>query len=329
MAIDININNQNKHWILVILGKVKDALLSIWNYIIKIYKSIYSFAKRKRKLLVGIVVLLILIGATMIGLSYYYDEYLPKKLLDDALSEINNNFYNEKNDSAKGEYAYYILTTDEWGYKNVYDSQIDERLLDLKKEAFHFIESQAFAGNASCQYNLGRLYSLPPKISIWGSHRIELKRFVMRDSVKAAYWWNEAAQQGYIEAYNNIGAAYAMGFGVKKDIRKAIEWIRKGAEAGDATAQYNYGCYFEEGYKEKSGSHREIRRTANFYYDNDKVVRQEYDENKGTSVTYYWDEVNDSVVVIPKDIEQAKYWWKKAAEQGDVNAKERLQQIYN
>ena len=34
------------------------------------------------------------------------------------------------------------------------------------------------------------------------------------------------------------------------------------------------------------------------------------------------------MVLLPKDIEQALFWWKKSAAQGNTYAKERLQKIY-
>ena len=39
--------------------------------------------------------------------------------------------------------------------------------------------------------------------------------------------------------------------------------------------------------------------------------------------------VDDYETLIVKDIEQAKFWWKQSAAQGNEVAKERLQQIYN
>ena len=41
------------------------------------------------------------------------------------------------------------------------------------------------------------------------------------------------------------------------------------------------------------------------------------------------DEVPDYEVLLEKDIEQAKYWWGKAAEQGHSGAIDALQKIYN
>ena len=42
----------------------------------------------------------------------------------------------------------------------------------------------------------------------------------------------------------------------------------------------------------------------------------------------YMVDVDDYEVLIPQDIEQAKYWWQKAAAQGNEYAKELLQKVY-
>ena len=45
-------------------------------------------------------------------------------------------------------------------------------------------------------------------------------------------------------------------------------------------------------------------------------------------IYYEYVEVDDYKVILHKDIEKAKYWWRKAATQGNEVAKERLQKIY-
>jgi TPR repeat protein len=149
-----------------------------------------------------------------------------------------------------------------------------------------------------------------------------------RDEDKAAYWWNEAAQNGYVRAYNNIGIAYKKGIGVKIDLKKAVEWLKKGAETGYDYAQKNYGDMFRDGVKIKIGTHKETRSTTNYIY-GDKVIRVVWDGRISSHRYYYWEEVDDSLTLVPKDIEKAKYWWKKAAEQGHSGAKENLEKIYN
>ena len=41
--------------------------------------------------------------------------------------------------------------------------------------------------------------------------------------------------------------------------------------------------------------------------------------------SYHYVEVEDYDTLVPKDIEQAKLWWKRSASQGNEIAKERLQ----
>ena len=45
-------------------------------------------------------------------------------------------------------------------------------------------------------------------------------------------------------------------------------------------------------------------------------------------ITVYKEDVDDYETLIPQDIETAKYWWQKAAEQGNEYAKELLQKVY-
>ena len=303
MAIDININNQNKHWLLVILGKIKDFILAIWSFVVKCLKGLGRFIKRIWKILIGIAALIIIIAAGAWGYYYYNNTYIPEKLLSEAVDDIESKFYS-KNDSIKLEYAFNILHRDyDWRYDNVNDEDIRDRLTSKIKEAFKLVEDKAYAGNARCQYALGQIY-------LHGNDYID------KDTSKAVYWWNEAALQGYTKAYNNVGIAYKEGIGVNKDLRLAIEWLKKGAEAGEDFAQCNYGDLFKDGVKIQTGSHKRLKPGYN------PALYNKYD-------LYAWEDVPEYETLISQDIEQAKYWWKKAAAQGNENAKNSLQQIYN
>lgn len=309
MAIDININNQNKHWILVILEKAKNLALAAWALITKGLKRIGELIKRTWKILVGIAAFFVIIGVGTELYDYYTYTYLPKKLLDDAVADVESKL-NSTNDSIKLEYALHILNSSYvWDYKGVYDSSLRDRLEPCKAKAFKYIEDKAYAGDARCQFNLGQVYY-----------------FEKKDNNKAVYWWNEAAQQGYADAYNNVGIAYRDGLGVEISMRKAVEWLKKGAEAGEASAQCNYGDLFRDGAKEKVGSHKEQRVTSSYRADR---IRKYWDDTRSQSMYVYLEEIDDYETLIPQDIEQAKYWWKKAAAKGHETAKERLQQIYN
>lgn len=124
------------------------------------------------------------------------------------------------------------------------------------------------------------------------------------DFAKAAYWWNEAANQGYVRAYNNLGMLYKLGIGVNVDLRLAVEYLRKGAEAGEHWAQRNYGDLFMEGVLIKIGSHKE-RYTSPTYEGSDYI---KYYNNGDRYVYLYEKDVDDYETLVPKDIETAKSW---------------------
>lgn len=337
MAINTNINDKNKNFILVIPSTIKSCIVKVFSFLLRCIKALGRFNKRIWKIIVGIGVILIIIAIY----DYYKNTYIPHKLLQKAIYEIESNLHSE-NDSIKITYSYYILEKrHDWEFEDVINGEINHELSNCKSQAFHNIEDAAYAGNPRAQYILGQLYR-------WGYSNLDLDEtkyakfsnffkgfnklygIAKLDEAKAAYWWNEAASQGYKSAYNNLGIAYEEGKGVKQDLRLAVEWIKKGAEAGENNAQWNYGRYFRDGVKIKIGSHKEQRKTKdNYYGSNDNIIREYYDHTTYDKVTEYWEIVDDYETLIPIDINQAKYWWKNAAVQGNKEAKEALQQIYN
>jgi TPR repeat protein len=62
---------------------------------------------------------------------------------------------------------------------------------------------------------------------------------VAKDEGKAVEWFKKAADQGNVDAQNNLGVMYYTGEGVPKDIAKAREWFRKAAAQGNADAKAN------------------------------------------------------------------------------------------
>ena len=270
----------------------------------------------KFKLLFFIVLALVVFGC-IVGYNYYVNTYLPEKQLNDAISDVKSKF-NSDNDSLKAEYAFYLLEKNhKWGYDGVNDADINLKLKEYQDSSFQYIEAKAFSGEPEMQYLLGNLYC-------WGEKRYN---FVNSDEVKAAYWWNEAAKNGYIKAFNSLGIAYKKGIGVEVDLLKAVECLKNGAEAGDDMAQMNYGDLFLDGVKVKVGSHKETRKTSGGY-PGAKKIREYYDYTTMDFISVYEVDVDDYEELIPVDLEQAKNWWQKSAEQGNPQAKDKLQKIY-
>ena len=57
--------------------------------------------------------------------------------------------------------------------------------------------------------------------------------------LEAVKWWKLAAAQREFMAMNNLGAAYAQGKGVKKDLDEALRWFLMSAQSGNAQAVGN------------------------------------------------------------------------------------------
>jgi len=72
---------------------------------------------------------------------------------------------------------------------------------------------------------------------------------VAKDYPKGISYLTKAADQGSVDAQNNLGFMYANGQGVPQDYSKAIEWFVKAAEQGDAGALMNLGGIYEHGNK--------------------------------------------------------------------------------
>lgn len=298
MEIDVNINNKQKHWVIVILEKCKNLLVGIFRFIVNFIKRIWRFLKKSWKYFLGILIVLIIIICVIAGYLYIQEVYIPEKKLNAAIAEIISNI-ESKNDSIKLEYAIKVLSKNQsWGFKDDDSYAISERLSGYRYGALKLIESKAYEGDVNCQYLLGIIYFLG-----------EVSFFHPKDYAKSVYWYNEAALQGYSEAYYCVGIAYMEGLGVEVDMRKAVEFFKKGAEAGDYSAQIYYGDLFVEGVIIQVGSRKKLKPGYNpLYYD-------QYD-------LYAWEDVPEYEILIPKDIEQAKYWWKKAGNE------DRLQKIY-
>lgn len=287
------------------------------------WEAILLFLKKTWKWTLGIVLLAALIIAGILLYNYLHDNYIPKKKLDKAVAVILEKFNSEE---TRTEMAYNILRKDyDWGYDSIqYDGcygnkYIKDELSEYRSKAFAVIENAAFQGDAKCQYYLGGMYYQGNKYFRFPECPYPYTNAFSKneedcDQEKAAYWWNESAQNGYVPAFNKIGICYKKGIGVAKDMYKAIEWLKKGAEAGESMAQKNYGDLYLEGVNIYVGSHYE---------------RRPYYDFTGYGVLWYEKvEVSDYKTLIPVDIEQAKYWWKLSAAQGNEKAKARLQKIY-
>ena len=63
----------------------------------------------------------------------------------------------------------------------------------------------------------------------------------------AAYWFEQAAEQGNAYAQQAIGDFYAQGRGVQKNLQVAADWLEKAANRGNVHAQTSLGKMYLNG----------------------------------------------------------------------------------
>ncbi|WP_443703088.1 tetratricopeptide repeat protein, partial [Prevotella sp.] len=69
-----------------------------------------------------------------------------------------------------------------------------------------------------------------------------------RNAEKAIYWLNKAGENGFHDAYHNLGIIYKLGkCGEKQDFTVAYNAFRKGAEAGSDVCRYDAGFMLYKG----------------------------------------------------------------------------------
>ena len=96
-------------------------------------------------------------------------------------------------------------------------------------QALRLLQPLAQQDDAKAQYNLGVMY--------------EEGRGVQQDYQQAAAWYEKAANQGYVQAQNNLGAWYE----VHRDYEQAMFWYQKAANQGHARSQLNLGLLYYDG----------------------------------------------------------------------------------
>src|SRR5688572_7155503 len=64
---------------------------------------------------------------------------------------------------------------------------------------------------------------------------------IEKELEKAFYWYQKAAENGNINAQHDLAILYENGEGTEKNLEKSFHWYLKAAENGDINAQYNLG----------------------------------------------------------------------------------------
>lgn len=139
------------------------------------------------------------------------------------------------------------------------------------KEEFLQLKTNAEAGDATSQYQLGRLYhdgsswieeiTNPSAGMYWikksadhgyaiAQHWLGQFYWKERDYVEAEKWYRKAAEQGAVPAQVKMGEIYKKGLGVKRDDAEAENWFNKAVKGGGAfmiARDYDWWCRYDWG----------------------------------------------------------------------------------
>jgi TPR repeat protein len=183
------------------------------------------------------------------------------------------------------------------------------------------LQKKADSGEAASQLALGKAY--------------ESGSGVPRRLDQAAIWYHKAAEQGNANAQNALGVLYWLGDGVEKDKIQAIQWYRKAARQGNANAMFNLGAAYYNG--EGVGVNDTLA-YAWFLLSSEAGSSSGQDAAKRSRREHGPAAFNDACLAVgqmyekgddlPKNLELAATWYRKAAEGGHTEATIDLAVLY-
>jgi TPR repeat protein len=164
-----------------------------------------------------------------------------------------------------------------------------------------------------CRWAAGLVLILLCVAPIWADTQAGVDAFKNKDYPKAFSEWKVSAEAGLADAQFDLGVLYASGLGVRQDLGEAERWYRKSAEQGYPDAEFALGEMYSRGWS--AGA----RDQAN-------AMRWLQLDSETSMPTGNWDSIADSGQ--PKDVKQAAYWYRRAAEQGLAEAQYSLGRLY-
>ncbi len=136
---------------------------------------------------------------------------------------------------------------------------------------------------------------------------------VVRDIAKSLEWYTKAAQQGSAKAQWNVAVIHAHGQGgIDQDTQQACLWYQKAAEQGFSQAQATLGLMYAAG----QGVKKDVSKAMALLLQ--AALQGDMEAQHNLAV------LHEQGAAGEQNLEQALVWFSKAAEQGLPKAQERL-----
>lgn len=136
------------------------------------------------------------------------------------------------------------------------------------------------------------------------------------DYLEAFKLFQQAADNGEMEAYFYIGNMYYKGEGVSQDYEEAINWFTKAVEAGDSNAVSKLGTIYLHG----NGVPQDYEKASELFL---KAV-----DLGNSDGAFYLGMMHAEGLYYSQDYHEALQWFEKAANAGDVTAVMNIGHLY-
>ena len=286
------------------IKKLGEIISHIWSKIkgmlrkVCLPKSVSPFtfvrAKKWIKRIFIIVTMVIIIGLLILLGCWLYGFYITSKWTseDECRETIAMTDISKADSIARVLFKEYSENTHmySFGHSRCNYSHIEKGV--------EILRNAAEKGDANAQFTLGCIYARARydlSYTDWDDYYTMLGDAINNE--RAAYWYDLSAKQGHASAMGNLANSYRYGTGVEKDLVKATELMVAAAEKGKGFAQLNLG---------------------DMYRDGEVITKAKSDSGVGDYI----------IIHTEPNITKAQEWWKKALENGETSAKERLEKIY-
>ena len=145
---------------------------------------------------------------------------------------------------------------------------------------------------------------------------------VPRDPVRALELYASSADRGYWVAARHIAEMYLDGDGVPRDAGQALEWFCRAADSGDQESQYQIARMYETGDGVDKDMDEAVRIYALLAINYSHSARRFCNE-----AAYRLGVIFEEGIDVPVDLEDAAYWYGRAADKGHKEARARLSSL--
>ena len=200
-------------------------------------------------------------------------------------------------------------------YEKVMGSDPNTSILNLEEvlNSNSWIDSDFDVDFSEMVYRSDAAFQLG-EIYYWGDDKVE------RDRLKAVYWYTMAAKDDdlYGEAHLKLGNCYYYGEGISQNYEKAVDnYTNAALFHNNAEAQWRLGLCYMEGAGVSMNKEEAFKCFLSASKNEDPSVMAQFE----LAQCYYYG------IGTEQDMERAKFWYQKAADEQHLYAMEMLKEF--